>query len=63
MILKNRKKAVGYKLLAASSQQSKIGNLKSAISSIRLLATCFLVLATCSFATCKYGFKDVSLEA
>ncbi len=27
----------------------------------KVLAACLLLLATCNFATCKYGFKDVSL--
>ncbi|MBK8608754.1 MAG: hypothetical protein IPL84_02060 [Chitinophagaceae bacterium] len=65
MILTNRQKAIGYELLAVGLHQSKIGpqgpagDLKSAISPIRLLATCFLLLATFNFATCKYGFKDI----
>ncbi len=29
-------------------------------TTIKLLAICFLVLFTCSYATCKYGFKDTS---
>ena len=61
MILKNKRKAVSYEPEAVSTNLSEIGNLKSKISSIRLLATCLLLLATCCFATCKYGFKDVSL--
>jgi Lipopolysaccharide-assembly len=54
MILKNRKKALSFEPLAVSTYQSKI-------SSIKLFAICFLLVAACSFATCKYGFKDVSL--
>lgn len=67
MILKN--KAVGSKQLSDNSLQSSVsmfmifGKLKSKISNMKLLATCILLLATCNFATCKYGFKDVSLEA
>jgi hypothetical protein len=67
MILKNRKKAVSYEPsagscgLAMSTQQSKIYNLKSKINSTKLFAICLLLVATCNFATCKYGFKDVSL--
>lgn len=65
MILKNKEKAMSVEPLAtshepASSGQSKIGNLQSKISSIRLFAICFLLLATCCFATCKYGFKDTA---
>jgi outer membrane lipopolysaccharide assembly protein LptE/RlpB len=33
---------------------------KLAVGSIRLLATCFLVVVTFSYSTCKYGFKDTS---
>ena len=61
MILKNRRKALSYEPLAMSSSQSKIANLQSKIRSIKLFAICFLLIAVCSFATCKYGFKDVSL--
>lgn len=61
MILKNRMTALSFEPLPMSAGKSTIYNLQSKISSIRLLATCFLLLATCSFATCKYGFKDVSL--
>ena len=66
MILKNRKKAVSYELLAMSAGQSTIGNLstgscgQSTISGIKLLAICLLLVATCNFATCKYGFKDTA---
>ena len=50
---------MSYELLAVSTQQSKIGNLKSTISGNTLFAICLLLLATCNFATCKYGFKDI----
>ena len=66
MILKNRKKAVSYELLAMSAGQSTIGNLstgscgQSTISGFKLLAICLLLVATCNFATCKYGFKDTA---
>ena len=52
---------MSYEPLAMSSSQSKIANLQSKIRSIELFAICFLLIAVCSFATCKYGFKDVSL--
>ena len=61
MILKNERKAMSCEHLAVSNRQSKIGNLKSVICNLRFFATSFLLLATCTFATCKYGFKDVSL--
>jgi hypothetical protein len=59
MILKNSGKALSYELLAVSTQQSKIGNLKSTISRNKLFAICLLLLVTFNFATCKYGFKDI----
>ena len=31
--------------------------------SLKLLVPCFLILVSFNFATCKYGFKDVSLPA
>ncbi len=40
------------------SKQEKSFKLK--VKSWKLLATCFLLLATFCFATCKYGFKDTS---
>lgn len=60
MILKNSAKAMSYEPLAVSSRQSEIYNLKSTISSIKLFAISLLLVVTCSFATCKYGFKDTS---
>lgn len=59
MILKNREKAMSFEPLAVSSRQSEIYNLKSTISSIKLFAISLLLVATCSFATCQYGFKDI----
>ncbi len=38
-----------------------VESLKLKVESWKLLAASFLLLATFSFATCKYGFKDVSL--
>lgn len=49
MILKNKKQDTSHKVQATIS------------GSLSLLATCFFLLGTLSFATCKYGFKDVSL--
>ena len=59
MILKNRKRAMSYEPLAMSKYKSKIANLKSAISNMKVLAIGLLLLTTCNFATCKYGFKDI----
>jgi len=59
MILKNKEEAVSCELLAVSKQQSKIYNLKSTISNMKLFAISLLLLTTCCFATCKYGFKDI----
>jgi Lipopolysaccharide-assembly len=59
MILKNKKAAMNVEPLAISNRQSEIYNLKSTISSIKLFAISLLLVATCSFATCKYGFKDI----
>ncbi len=41
------------------SRESRAGSLMTALSNFKLLATCFLLLATYNFATCKYGFKDL----
>lgn len=30
------------------------------VESWKLLATCLLILVTCSYSTCKYGFKDTA---
>jgi outer membrane lipopolysaccharide assembly protein LptE/RlpB len=48
MILKNKKQDTGYWI-----PDARWGNLK-------VLASCFLLLVTFSFATCKYGFKDTA---
>ncbi len=61
MILKNRKKALSYGSLDMGKQQSAIYNLQSKTSSMKFLAIGLILVVTCSFATCKYGFKDVSL--
>jgi outer membrane lipopolysaccharide assembly protein LptE/RlpB len=37
-----------------------VGSGQLAVGSIKLLATCFLILITFSYSTCKYGFKDTS---
>lgn len=37
-----------------------VKSLKLKVKSWKLLATCFLLLVTFCFATCKYGFKDTS---
>ena len=60
MILKNKEEAGSGELLAASKQQSTIYNLKSTISNMKLFAISLLLLTTCCFATCKYGFKDAA---
>ena len=49
MILKNKRKGT----------RSKVQGTRW--NSLKLLVPCFLLLVTCNFATCKYGFKDVSL--
>lgn len=60
MTLKNNKQTVGCKLPATDLRQRKTGNLNPDMSSpLRLFAVGFLILFTCSFATCKYGFKDI----
>ncbi|MEO6251918.1 MAG: LPS assembly lipoprotein LptE [Ferruginibacter sp.] len=55
MILKN--KSVGSRQLTVGSWQSATGK------RIFLFAYCLLLIACFNFATCKYGFKDVSLPA
>lgn len=58
MILKN--KAIDNRQLATGNKQWAISNKKSAISNnILQIACCLLLIATFSFATCKYGFKDI----
>jgi hypothetical protein len=61
MILKSKLQATSYKQLAVGSWQLADGNRQSKIGNLKLLAACILLLATFNFATCKYGFKDVSL--
>jgi outer membrane lipopolysaccharide assembly protein LptE/RlpB len=36
-----------------------VESLKLNVESWKILSTCFLLLVTCNFATCKYGFKDI----
>ncbi len=67
MILKN--KAMGNGQWANGKSQKPKGNWQWAIGNKNLaignnmlqIACCLLLIATFSFATCKYGFKDVSL--
>jgi outer membrane lipopolysaccharide assembly protein LptE/RlpB len=37
-----------------------IGNYKLKVANWKILATCFFILITFSYSTCKYGFKDTS---
>lgn len=43
-------------------KNKRVENLKLKVESWKLPATCILLLFTLNFATCKYGFKDVSLQ-
>ena len=42
-------------------KNKEVKSFKLKVESRKLLAICILLLVTCNFATCKYGFKDVSL--
>jgi hypothetical protein len=53
MILKN--KSMGNGQFAIGKRQKTFGN------NILFIAYCLLLISVFSFATCKYGFKDVSL--
>ena len=66
MILRN--KAVGNEQLAVGNRQLTIGKGQQAISKkkirshkVSLLLICILLFGSLNKATCKYGFKDVSL--
>ena len=40
--------------------KNRVDNLKLKVESLKRLAACILLLVTCSYSTCKYGFKDTA---